>query len=287
MTTTAVPAVRASFPADDPTPRQPGVRAYLRETGLLVERSLRTVPRVPERLSDVTIQPIIFTLLFLYVFGSAIHVPGIRYQDYLLPGLIGQGLAFGVIGAGVATATDFSTGVIDRFRSLPVSRLSVITAQVLGQMIEQILGTLIVVGIGLALGWRPHLGVGSTFELIGLVLLGLFAFTWFGVLLGMLVRSSDAMQGAGFAIVLPLSFLAGTFVPIEGMKLVPRVIGEWDPLSSIVAAIRQVTQGTRSTGSWPLEHPVVSMIGWCLLIIVVCVPLALRRFRTTAGAANG
>jgi ABC-type multidrug transport system permease subunit len=252
---------------------------YLRETVLLVGRSLRTIPRVPERLSDVTIQPVVFTLLFLYVFGSAIHITGMSYQDYLLPGLIGQSLAFGVIGAGVATATDFSTGVIDRFRSLPVTRLSVITAQVIGQILEQILGIVIVASMGVALGWRPDLTAGKTFELIGLMALGLFAFTWFGVLLGMVVRSSDAMQGLGFAIVFPLSFLAGTFVPISGMKLVPRTIGEWDPLSALVAAVRKVSQGTAAHGSWQLDHPVTAMIGWCVLIVAVCVPLALRRFK--------
>src|SRR5580698_6251191 len=173
-------------------PPRPGrfVR-YLRETGLLVARGLRTIPRVPERLSDVTIQPVMFTLLFLYVFGSAIHVAGIRYQDYLLPGLLGQSVAFGVIGAGVATSTDFSSGVVDRFRSLPVTRLSVISAQVIGQIIEQILGLVIVVGVGLALGWRPHLDAGRFVELVALMLLALFAFTWAGVLLGMLIRSSD------------------------------------------------------------------------------------------------
>ncbi len=254
---------------------------YLRETTLLVARGLRTIPRVPTRLSDVTIQPVVFTLLFLYVFGSAIHIPGITYQNYLLPGLIGQSLAFGVIGAGVATATDFASGVVDRFRSLPVTRLSVITAQVVGQILEQILGMAIVAGIGLGLGWRPHLNVGTGLELVGLILLGLTAFTWFGVLMGMVVRSTDAMQGVGFAIVLPLSFLAGTFVPIAGMKEVPRVIGQWDPLSSLVAAVRHVAQGTNTTGSWQLEHPVVSMIFWCLLIIAVCVPLALKRYQTT------
>jgi ABC-2 type transport system permease protein len=260
-----------------PRPSRP-VR-FVRETGLLVARSLRMIPRVPERLSDVTIQPIIFTLLFLYVFGSAIHIPGVRYQDYLLPGLLGQSLAFGVIGSGSATVTDFTSGVIDRFRSLPVTRLSVITAQVVGQVLEQILGISIVIGIGIGLGWRPHLSVGTGFELAGLMLLALFAFTWFGVLLGMLVRSSDAFQGIGFAIVLPLSFLAGTFVPIAGMKVVPRVIGEWDPLSSFVATARQICQGIHSSGSWPLDHPVAAMIGWCVLITGVCVPLALRRFR--------
>src|SRR6202050_5145685 len=259
-------------------------RRCVRETALLVGRSLRTIPRVPERLSDVTIQPIVFTLLFLYVLGSAIHIPGIRYQDYLLPGLIGQGLAFGLIGAGVATATDFSSGVVDRFRSLPVTRLSVISAQVIGQMIEQILGMLIIAGMGLALGWRPHMSVFGFFELCALILLGLSAFTWAGVLLGMLVRSSDAMQGIGFALVFPLSFLAGTFVPIAGMRAVPRAIGEWDPLSALVAAVRQITQGVHVQGSWQLEHPVVAMIGWCALIICVCVPLALRRFRRVSAA---
>jgi ABC-2 type transport system permease protein len=283
--TAAIPTARiapsATGPAShEPMPPRPSnsVR-YLRETALLIARGLRTVRRVPERLSDVTIQPVIFTLLFTYVFGSAIHLPGIRYQDYLLPGLIGQTIAFGVIGAGTATATDFNSGVIDRFKSLPITRLSVITAQIVGQMLEQVLGLLIVIGIGFAVGWRPQIGVGSTFELVGLIALGLFAFTTFGVLLGMLVKSSDAFQGIGFAIVLPLSFLAGTFVPISGMTTALRVIGEYDPLSAIVAALRQITEGTHSTGSWPLEHPVPAMIIYSAGITAICLPLALRTFR--------
>jgi len=259
-------------------------RRYVRETALLVGRGLRTIPRVPERLLDVTIQPIMFTLLFLYVFGSAIDVPGMRYQDYLLPGLLGQGLAFGVMGAGAATAADFSSGVIDRFRSLPVTRLSVISAQVVGQVLEQIIGMAIVVGLGLALGWRPDLTAWGFLELSGLVLLGLFAFTWLGVLIGMTFRSPDAVQGLGFGVLFPLAFLAGTFVPIDGMAAVPRAIAEWDPISALVAAVRQVCQGSHTSGSWQLEHPVPAMIGWCGLVIAVCVPLALRRFRTIRAA---
>jgi ABC transporter DrrB family efflux protein len=284
MTITAAAPFLTGRDRDTLPPRPPRLSRYFRETGLLISRHLRMIPRVPERLSDVTIQPVLFTLLFLYVFGSAIHIPGVRYQNYLLPGLLGQGLAFGVIGAGVATATDFTSGVVDRFRSLPVTRMSVISAQVVGQMVEQILGMVIVAGIGLALGWRPHVGVGGALELVALVLLGLFAFTWFGVLMGMLIRSADAMQGIGFAVMLPLSFLAGTFVPISGMREVPRVIGEWDPLSSMVAAVRQVAQGIPSHGSWQLDHPVPAMIGWCVLIIAICVPLALRRFRSATSA---
>jgi ABC-2 type transport system permease protein len=281
MTTVALSPSGAVTGNPETLPPRPGRFArYLRETGLLVGRGLRTIPRVPERLSDVTIQPVMFTLLFLYVFGSAIHVVGISYQNYLLPGLLGQSVAFGVIGAGVATSTDFASGVVDRFRSLPVTRMSVISAQVIGQIIEQILGIVIVVGVGLGLGWRPHLDGGRFVELVALMLLALFAFTWLGVLMGMLIRSSDAVQGIGFALMLPLSFLAGTFVPISGMKLIPRAVAEWDPLSAVVAAVRHVCQGTTSSGSFQLDHPVPAMIGWCVLIIAVCVPLALRRFRT-------
>ncbi|MGP0052582.1 MAG: ABC transporter permease [Solirubrobacteraceae bacterium] len=254
---------------------------YVRDTALLTWRSLRAIPRVPERLLDVTIQPIVFILLFLYVFGSAIHVPGISYKNYLFPGIIGQSLAFGVIGAGVATSNDMTEGVIDRFRSMPISRLSIISGQVIGQCCEQVLGLVITVCFGLALGWDPHLTVAHGIELAGLMALGILAFTWCGVLFGMLVRSPDAMQGMGFIIVLPLTFMAGTFVPIAGMDAVPRAIPEWDPISALVASVRSLTQGVHTGGSWQLDHPELAMALWCLLLMAVCVPLALRRFNRT------
>jgi ABC-2 type transport system permease protein len=271
-----------------PTPRSRSQRLgpvrFFRDTALLTGRSLRAIPRVPERLLDVTIQPVIFILLFLYVFGSAIHV-GIPYKDYLFPGIIGQALAFGVIGAGTATATDMTEGVIDRFRSMPINRLSIITGQVVGQCCEQLLGLVITIGVGLALGWDPHLTLAGGFELAGLLLLGIFAFTWCGVLFGMLVRSPDAVQGLGFIVILPLSFMAGTFVLISGMDAVPRAIAEWDPISALVASVRTLTTPAfHSSGSWQLDHPQLAMVGWCLLILAVCVPLALRRFnRIVAG----
>jgi ABC-2 type transport system permease protein len=257
---------------------------YLRDTLLLTARSLRAIPRVPERLLDVTIQPIVFILLFLYVFGSAIHVHGISYKDYLFPGIIGQSLAFGIIGAGVATSNDMTEGVVDRFRSMPISRLSIITGQVMGQFCEALLGMTIVIGFGLALGWHPHLSLAHGFELAGLMVLAMFAFTWAGVLFGMLVRSPDAMQGIGFIVIFPLSFMAGTFVPITGMDAIPKAIAQWDPISALVASVRGLTQGTHSTGSWQLEHPQLAMALWCVLILAICVPLALRRFNRTLAA---
>ena len=261
-----------------------GPRRYLRDSLLLTVRSLRSIPRVPEKLLDVTIQPIVFILLFLYVFGSAIHVTGISYKNYMFPGIIGQSVAFLVIGAGVATCNDMTEGVVDRFRSMPVSRLSIITAQVMAQMCEAMLGIVIVVGLGLILGWSPQLTTIHLVELVALTALGMFAFIWAGVLLGMLFSTPEAMQGVGFIVVFPLSFMAGTFVPISGMALIPRTIAQWDPISPLVATVRGLTQGVHSTGSWPLEHPELAMALWCLLLLAVCVPLALRRFnRTLAG----
>jgi ABC-2 type transport system permease protein len=277
-------ATTISPPGDLSGGRAHGARRYASDTLLLTGRSLRSIPRVPERLLDVTIQPIVFILLFLYVFGSAIHVPGISYKDYLFPGIIGQSLAFGIIGAGVATSNDMTEGVVDRFRSLPISRLSIITGQVMGQFCEAVLGMVIVIVFGLLLGWSPHLTLLHGAELLGLMVLGMFAFTWAGVFFGMLVRSPDAMQGVGFIVIFPLSFMAGTFVPISGMDAVPRAIAEWDPIAALVASVRGLTQGTHSTGSWQLEHPEIAMALWCLLILAIAVPLALRRFNRTLAA---
>jgi ABC-2 type transport system permease protein len=271
-------------PARAPRPGTLSPLRFLRETRLLTWRSLRAIPRVPERLLDVTVQPIIFILLFLYVFGSAIHVPGISYKDFLFPGIIGQGLAFGVISAGTATATDMKEGVIDRFRSMPVNRLAIITGEVMGQFCEQVLGMVIYIGFGLALGWRPQMSALDGVELAGLLALGLFAFTWAGVLFGLLIRSPDAVQGMGFIVMLPLTFMAGTFVPISGMAAVPRAIAEWDPVSAFVGATRTLTSTVHSSGSFQLDHPQLAMLGWCLIVLAVCVPLALRRFNRTVAA---
>jgi ABC-type multidrug transport system permease subunit len=257
----------------------------LRESLLLAGRSLRTIPRVPERLIDVTIQPIIFIVLFLYVLGSAVHVPGMTYTDFLLPGVIAQQIAFSVIGAGTATAVDMHEGVVDRFRSLPIARLAVVTGQVLGQFCEAMLGVVVVTALGFVLGWSPDMSFGDVLVAVALVALTLFAFMWAGIVLGLSFRSPDAVQGVGFTIVLPLTFMAGTFVPIAGMDLVPRTIAEWNPISPLVAAMRELTAGAHDAGgSWPLEHPVAGAFIWSAILLAICVPLALARFKkATAG----
>ncbi|WP_329529411.1 ABC transporter permease [Streptomyces sp. NBC_01462] len=251
---------------------------FLRESALLVARSLRTAARVPTRISGVSLQPVLNTTLFVLVFSSVIHIPGTRYQDYLLPGLIAQAITFGGMNAGVSTAADFSLGVIDRLASLPITRLAVITAQIVAHIIEQAVSIAIVACVGLALGWRPHLTVVTGSELVGLLLLGLFAFTNLGVLLGTTVRNPTSIQGISYGVMFPLAFLGGTYVPISGMSAIPHTIAEYNPISVLVAAVRQVAQGTKSSGSWPLEHPVVSIVAYCAVIIAVCLPLAVKRF---------
>ena len=274
----STPATTAAPPA-----ARPALLREARETLLLAGRSLRTIPRVPERLIDVTVQPAIFIVLFLYVFGSAIHVPGMTYTDFLLPGIIAQQIAFSVIGAGTATATDMAEGVVDRFRSLPIARLSVVTGQVLGQYCEALLGVVVVTALGLVLGWTPDMSLSDLLVTIALVMFTLFAFMWAGVLLGMTFRSADAVQGIGFSVMLPLTFMAGTFVPIAGMAAIPRAIAEWNPISPLVAALRQLTEGVPSAGgSWPLEHPIAGTLLWATALLAVCVPWALRRFRQVA-----
>jgi ABC-2 type transport system permease protein len=234
LATAPTPAGRGSAPSP---------LRFLRETRLLTGRSLRAIPRVPERLLDVTIQPVIFILLFLYVFGSAIHVHGISYKNFLFPGIIAQTIAFGVIGSGTATATDMSEGVIDRFRSMPVNRLAIITGEVMGQLCEQVLGMVITIGVGFALGWRPEISLLGGIELVALFALGLFAFT-----------------------------------------AVPRAIAEWDPISALVATARNLTTHVHSSGSLLLDHPELAMLAWCLILLGVCMPLALRRFNNTVSA---
>jgi ABC-type multidrug transport system permease subunit len=207
------------------------------------------------------------------------------YTAFLLPGVIAQQIAFSIIGAGTATAVDMHEGVVDRFRSLPIARLAVVTGQVLGQFCEAMLGVVVVTALGFVLGWSPDMSFGDVVVALALVALTLFAFMWAGIVLGLSFRSPDAVQGVGFTIVLPLTFMAGTFVPIAGMDLVPRTIAEWNPISPLVAAMRELTAGAHDAGgSWPLEHPVAGAFIWSAILLAICVPLALARFKkATAG----
>lgn len=265
------------------SPSNPLARASwaLRDALTVAGRSLRQIRRVPERLSDVTIQPVMFVLLFAEVFGTAITVPGGgSYHEYLLPGIVAQSTVFGCFGASVSMATDLHEGFVDRLRSLPISRSSIITGRLLAELATAVFGLAVTLVVGVIVSWRVHRGLGHT--LLGLLVLAVFliAMTWLGLLIGMLVRSPDAVPGILFPVLFPVTFLANTFVPLRGLPGWLQAVAEWNPVSAVVAACRgQFGNPNPGIGSWPLRHALPVSLGWGIGLIVLFGGLALLRWR--------
>ena len=272
-------------PADLTTGRSP-VLQFLGDVWVLTRRSLARIRREPETLSDVTIQPVIFVLLFAYVFGGAINIPGGgSYHEYLIGGMLGMGLAQTAPGTAVAVVSDMATGLIDRFRSLPMSRAAVLTARTIADLLTQMIGAAVVAGVGLAIGWRVHTSAGDVIEAFALALLFGYAFTWAGVCLGMVLRSPEAAQQTGFVIFLPLTFISSAFVATQGMPGWLQPIAEWNPLSSLAAACRQLFGNPNPAAAvqvWPAQHPELAVLCWSAAMLVVFAPLAVHLYRSKA-----
>ena len=259
---------------------------FLSDVWVLTKRSIARIRREPETLSEVTIQPVMFVLMFAYVFGGAINIPGGgSYHEYLIGGMLGMGLAQTAPGTAVAVVTDMSTGLIDRFRSLPMSRAAVLTARTIADLLTQLIGALVVAGVGLAIGWRVHTSAGDVIEAFALALLFGYAFTWAGVCLGMVLRSPEAAQQTGFVIFLPLTFISSAFVPTQGMPGWLQPIAEWNPLSSLAAACRELFGNPNPAATvqvWPAQHPELAVLCWSAAMLVVFAPLAVRLYRSKA-----
>ena len=254
---------------------------------VLARRNLEHVRQIPEKLLDVTLQPIMFVILFAYVFGGVIAIPDGSYREYLLGGVLVQSLSFGVVGPATSIATDLREGVVDRFRSLPISRSAYLIGHVLAELAASLIAITVLSLSGLVIGWGIHSSFLHALAGYGLILLFAFSMLWCGTLLGISVRSPDAAQGVAFMVIFPMTFLASTFVPIAGFSPLLRVLASWNPVSSLAAAVRWLfgnPTGTPADAAWPLQHPVISALGWCLAILALCVPLAIRRFkaRTTS-----
>jgi ABC transporter DrrB family efflux protein len=249
---------------------------------VLARRNLEHVRQIPEKLLDVTLQPIMFVILFAYVFGGVIAIPDGSYREYLLGGVLVQSLSFGVVGPATSIATDLREGVVDRFRSLPIARSAYLIGHVLAELAASLIAITVLSLSGLVIGWGIHSSFLHALAGYGLILLFAFSMLWCGTLLGISVRSPDAAQGVAFMVVFPMTFLASTFVPIAGFSPFLRVLASWNPVSSMTAAVRWLfgnPTGTPADAAWPLQHPVLSALGWCLAILALCVPLAIRRFR--------
>ncbi len=249
---------------------------------MFTRRNLEHIRQIPEKLLDVTMQPVMFVLLFTYVFGGAIAVTGGEYREYLIGGILVQSLAFGMTGPATAIATDMTDGVIDRFRSLPTTSVAYLLGHFLAQLAGMALSITISLLTGLIVGWRTHESLISVVGAFTLLLLFASTMIWVGTWIGLMVRSPDAVMGMAFVLVFPLTFLSNAFVPIESLPNVLQWVASWNPVSVIVSAVRHlfgnpVTPVVKHV--WPLEHPVLASFVSCGLLLAVTVPAVLRRYR--------
>jgi ABC-2 type transport system permease protein len=256
---------------------------FLTDVWVLTRRSIARIRREPETLSDVTIQPVLFVLMFAYVFGGAIGGigGGDKYHAYLIGGMLGMTLAQTAPGTAVAIVSDMETGLIDRFRSLPMSRAAVLTARTIADLLTQVIGGVVVALVGLAIGWRINNGAGEAIEAFALALLFGYAFTWVGVCLGMVLRSPEAAQQTGFVIFLPLTFISSAFVPIQSIPGWLQPVAEWNPMSSLATACRSLFGNPNPAAhvhAWPAQHPELAVLCWSVGLLVIFAPLAVRLY---------
>ncbi|HEY4608553.1 MAG TPA: ABC transporter permease [Ilumatobacteraceae bacterium] len=252
------------------------------DASIYARRNLEHIRQVPEKLTNVTIQPLMFVVLFAYVFGGAIKVGGAGYKEYLIGGILIQTLAFAMMGPSMSVATDIQEGVIDRFRSLPARRSAYLLGHYFAEMLGSILTILILLGAGLAVGWRTHAPFLDVVQALALLLVFATAMIWLGLWLGVLVRSPDAVMGIGFIIIFPLTFISNAFVPIASMPDALQWIASVNPVSVLVAAVRTLFGNPLAPVTkhiWPMDHPVAAAWLYCILLVAVGWTLAQRRYR--------
>jgi ABC-2 type transport system permease protein len=258
------------------------LRFGLSDSLVLARRNLSHVRQIPEKLIDVTVQPLMFVLLFAYVFGGAITVPGGNYHEYLMGGIFIQTLTFGVMGPAMSMANDLSEGVLDRFRSLPMARSAFLVGHVLAELAAALLGLTVMTLAGLIVGWRIHTDVPHALAGFALLVLVAFVMLWIGMLLGTVVRSADAVTGVVFVAIFPLTFVANAFVPAGTLPHALETFAGWNPVSALAAGVRTLFGNPTATpdgAPWPLQHPVASSVIWCVLLLAVTVPLAIAAYR--------
>ena len=249
------------------------MKRLVTDTLVIAERNLVRLPRAPELLLAFTVQPIMFVLLFRYVFGGAIQTPGYTYPDYLIPGIVVQNIAFGGFVTAIGLNEDLHQGLIDRFRSLPMARPAVLAGRTSADIVTNTLSAAILVITGLLIGFEFHSAAGEI--VLGFLLLLVFgyAFSWFFAWIGMIVRSPEAANSVGFIAVFPLTFISSAFVPVQSMPEVLRGFAEVNPFTIVVDALRSLWVGG------PAGNYVWEAFVWSAVIIAVFAPLAVMRYR--------
>jgi ABC-2 type transport system permease protein/oleandomycin transport system permease protein len=249
----------------------------LSDTLVLARRNLRRIPRQPDLLISYTVQPVMFVLLFVYVFGGAIQTPGFDYVDFLMPGIIVQSIAFGGFVTALGLSEDVQKGLIDRFRSLPMSRAAVLAGRTISDVVLNCLSLAVLFTVGFIAGFHFHHASAGEIAL-GIVLLLLlgYAFSWIFALVGLFSSSPETANSIGFTLIFPLTFASSVFVPVDTMPDGLRQFAEANPFTTISDAVRALWLGT------PAHTDIWMAFVWCAVLIAVFAPLAVTRYRHVA-----
>ncbi|WP_372352148.1 ABC transporter permease [Streptomyces sp. KL116D] len=253
--------------------------AILYDGTAVLGRHLQRIRHAPAILVMTQTMPIVFLLFFGYVFGSALAMPGSDYRAFLVPGMLVATAANGIMTGMFTAAQDSHRGVMDRFRTLPMSRAAVPLGQAVADLLTTAAGLVPLVLVGLAMGWRIEGGAPGALGAFGLLLLFRFATTWVGILFGLVSRSEEAAGQLGSAtFMLPL--LSNAYIPTDGMPGWVRTVAEWNPISAVATAVRELfgNAPVPHGAAWPVTHPVAGSLAWCAVLLAVCVPLAVRRY---------
>ncbi|QYF72740.1 ABC transporter permease [Cryobacterium sp. PAMC25264] len=264
-----------------PTPTWNPLSLWYSDGWTTTKRNLIKIKRTPDMLVFAVIQPIMFVLLFSQVYGGAINVQGTDYTQFLMAGIFAQTVVFGSTFSGSAMAQDLKDGIIDRFRSLPMSSSAVLVGRTNGDLVLNTISMIIMMATGFLVGWRVNSSMGEFFAGLGLLLLFSYAFSWVMALLGMSVRSPEVINNASFIILFPITFISNAFVPIETLPTPLRIFAEFNPVSALVQAARELfgNEGTAPVPDvWTLQNPVATVLIGVVVLLVVFVPLCIRKF---------
>ena len=260
------------------------VSGAVRDVVVMTSRNLIHIRREPLRLSDVTVQPVLFTLLFIYVLGAGMVLPGDgSYTEFAIAGLLAMNLVTSAIGTAVGLSDDLGSGVIDRFRTLPMWKPAILVGRSLTDLLTATLCALIVIATGLVVGWRPQDGVAGAVAGLALFLLFSYALSWACACIGLFSRDAESSQGLGLILLFPLAIVSDALVPTQHMPAVVRAIAEWNPVSAVTAAARELfgnPNPTAAVHAWPLEHAVLATVIWSVVLLMVFAPVATWLYRT-------
>jgi ABC-2 type transport system permease protein len=257
---------------------------FLSDGWVTTRRNLLKIRRVPDILVFTLIQPIMFVLLFTYVYGGVIDIPGSSYVEFLMAGIFAQTVVFGSTYSGSAMAQDLKDGIIDRFRTLPMSPAAVLVGRTNGDMLINASSMAVMMLTGFIVGWRIRSSPTEALFAVVLLLLFAYSFSWVMAFIGMSVRSPEVINNVSFLILFPLTFISNAFVPSDTLPTPLRVFAEWNPVSALVQAARElfgnVPPGIPAGDTWTAQNPIATVLMGMAVMLAIFVPLSIRKFQS-------